>query len=195
MTMVIGPDDLIYIAQGLGEASDGHTGTLSDFWTLDPETLVFTLFAGFITSAVSGTCSTKGDFSTSLLPPSGRGRYIFSDGDGAVYFGGGSGRDFSLSWGWLSTVWKYKISTGEFGWVEGESLRHDTSTTAALMPSHLSTVTSDVQSNRIYIIPGEKDWNDGNRDYQGDVWVFDTMNDSFIGYSGPGLSNQSANFI
>jgi N-acetylneuraminic acid mutarotase len=107
---------------GYGDDSVGTVGNLNDLWKYDVAAHQWAWMGGTELSDQTGVWGSQGVPSTSNYPGARASAVSWVDPvSGDLWLFGGNGEDASSSAGDLNDLWKYKISTGEWTWVDGSS--------------------------------------------------------------------------
>ena len=144
----------LWLMGGYGNASSG-TGNLNDLWKYSPATNEWTWVSGDNTANQAGIYGTKGIPDAGNKPGARNAGTSFSDASGNLWLMGG----YSAA-GYLSDLWKFSPSTGEWTWVAGDN-------TANKRGIYGTKGTASAGN-----IPGARYNSNCFADANGDVWLF-----------------------
>lgn len=104
---------------GLGASATGQFQALNDLWRYSPSSGEWTWVSGSTSGAASGVYGTQGMESTSNVPGAREMAGGWVDASGNLWLFGGHGYDASGTFGYLSDLWEFIPTSGEWIWVSG----------------------------------------------------------------------------
>jgi N-acetylneuraminic acid mutarotase len=107
---------------GNGYGSIGQSGVLNDLWKYDPTNNQWTWINGSSNANQAGTYGTLGASSAGNIPGARSAAGSWTDASGNLWMFGGYGFDHTSSFGALSDLWMFNISTNQWTWVNGNNL-------------------------------------------------------------------------
>jgi N-acetylneuraminic acid mutarotase len=133
---------------------------LNDLWSFDPGAQQWTWESGSNTSGASGVYGTQGVPAAPNVPGSRSGAVSWTDTTGRLWLFGGYGQDTNGSGGFLSDLWSYVPSTGQWTWQSGAA----TGNTAGVYGSLGVAAPANAPGGRFDAVS----WIDGS----GHLWMF-----------------------
>jgi N-acetylneuraminic acid mutarotase len=188
-----------------GGASVDEYGNLSygnDFWKYNPSTQIWTWIAGSADHGALGTYGTKGTGGTTNIPGARSGSMMSADASGTFWLFGGTGTASAGYAGFLSDLWKYNVSSGQWTWVSGPNTVNQAPaygtkgipSTSNIPGSRDGGVSWIDSSGNIWIFGGLADDVNGQWDYANDLWMFNPTNGQWTWMTGSSTRNQSGTY-
>ena len=187
----------LWMFGGYGMTINLTTGYLSDLWKFDVTTSMWTWISGNSVPNSLGNYGTKGTAS-SLNNPGGRHASVaWKDNSGNFWLFGGFGKPSTNTNGNLNDLWKYNTITSMWTWISGSNLAGAAGVNGIQgTPSASNTPSSRMNSvawedgNYLWLFGGAPYASSVQTPYN-DLWVFNTLNNTWTWVSGTSTPNQS----
>jgi N-acetylneuraminic acid mutarotase len=111
----------VWLFGGYGYASTGGVGKLNDLWEYSPTTGEWTWISGGSAGNASGVYGTLGTASASNVPGARQAASSWIDSSGNLLLFGGYGYGAAGDLGYLSDLWEFTPTTGQWTWLSGGS--------------------------------------------------------------------------
>lgn len=187
-------NDNLWFFGGTGyTASSSTSGLLNDLWKFDITTNEWTWISGDSTFSITGVYGTKGISGPANKPGSRRNASMWLDGDDYFWLFGGRGFAESGGSGYLNDLWKYKVSTNEWTWVNGakqinQAGFHGTKKTGSsnTMPGsrHSAIIWKDPYNGLFWLFGGDAYSLLIGYGYFNDLWYYNVMRNEWTWISG-----------
>jgi len=158
----------LWLFGGWGYDSTGNYGNLNDLWEYNPSAGQWRWMGG--NSAFSlessgsyyapGVYGTQGVYAADNVPGGRNSAVSWTDASGNLWLFGGTGFDSAGDLGWLSDLWEYNPSTGQWRWMGGSS----TGNQSGVSGTQGVYAAGNVPGGRGFAIG----WSDGS----GNFWLF-----------------------
>jgi N-acetylneuraminic acid mutarotase len=113
----------LWLFGGWGYDENGATGELNDLWRFDGTD--WTWISGSSTVGQAGTYGSKG-VAAAANTPGARSRAVsWTDNSGNLWLFGGFGYDFPGAEGSFNDLWRFDVTTLEWAWISGSSVRNE----------------------------------------------------------------------
>ena len=156
----IDANDNIWLFGGQGLDRNGSDGYLNDLWKYEIATNRWIWISGNDLIYQNGVYGTKGVSSTNNISGGRIGANCFTDYNGDLWLIGGEGNDKNGSYGLLNDLWKFKVSTNEWTWINGSDIIDQAGIYG----------TKGVSSNNN--IPGARSFSSILKDFDGNLILF-----------------------
>lgn len=143
-----------------------NVGYLNDLWKFDPLIKQWIWMKGDNTINQYSVYGTQGIPNNSNKPGAIFGAVSWTDANGNLWLFGGFGYTHN-AFGYLNSIWKYNINTGQWTWVKGDNTIET--------PGVYGTIGVESDTNKPGARYGSQTWTDAN----GNLWMF-----GGFGYSG-----------
>jgi Secretion system C-terminal sorting domain/Galactose oxidase, central domain len=143
-----------------------NVGYLNDLWKFDPLIKQWIWMKGDNTINQYSVYGTQGIANTANKPGAIFGAVSWTDVNGNLWLFGGFGYTHN-AFGYLNSLWKYNINTGQWTWVKGDNTIET--------PGFYGTIGVESDMNKPGARYGSQTWTDAN----GNLWMF-----GGFGYSG-----------
>jgi N-acetylneuraminic acid mutarotase len=192
----------LWLFGGQGYDGSGNVGDLSDLWKYDASAGNWTWVNGSNTVGQAGTYGTQGVADAANMPGGRQGAASWVDASvtsRTLWLFGGQGYDGSGNAGYLSDLWKYDVTTGNWTWVNGSSASNQAGAygtqgiaDAANAPGARDAAVSwkDASGN-LWLFGGQGDDGSGNAGYLNDLWKYNPTRGYWTWVNGSNTSNQT----
>jgi N-acetylneuraminic acid mutarotase len=196
------PSGALWLFGGVGYATGGNQGSLSDLWKYDPVTGNWTWMKGASAINHSGVYGVLGTPAAANTPGARYGAATWTDASGCLWLFGGNGYDSVGTTGYLSDLWRYDPVTGNWTWMKG-SPAHDQAGTYGVHATPAEANTPGGRDDAVsWIDPsgdfwlfggnGSDAW--GTTGHLNDLWKYDPMSGNWAWMRGSETANQSGSY-
>jgi N-acetylneuraminic acid mutarotase len=191
-----------YLLGGEGIDSAGAKGLMNDLWKFTPSDGRWTWVSGVNTQDASAAYGTLGAGSTSNKPGCRFYGATWSDGAGTLWIFGGTGKDGSAGYGYLSDLWKFTPADNKWYWMSGPNT-HDQS---AAYGTKGTPSTSNIPGPRdkavswydstgyLWLFGGLAKDSTGTADYANDLWRYKISTGEWTWMTGSNVRNAGGTF-
>lgn len=111
----------LWLVSGYGypSPSTGSLGYLNDLWQFSPSTGLWTWISGNNDPNASGVYGNQGTASAGNVPGARYSASAWTDSSGNSFLYGGYGYDAAGELGYLSDLWQFNPSSGQWAWISG----------------------------------------------------------------------------
>ncbi len=196
----------LWLFSGYGVDGSDNWASLNDLWKFTPSSGQWTWMGGTSTAptAPKGVYGTIGVASATNMPGPRSQAAGWTDAQGNLWLFGGYGADADGKVGYLSDVWKYTPSNGQWTWVaDSEYANQPYNFTQQGTPSASATpgARSDMLSwtdskGNLWLYGGESNSiaPQGQINFWADLWMFSPSSGQWTWVGGSSTPNQSVNF-
>ena len=183
-----------------GENESGGTfGYLSDLWVYAPSSDEWTWVSGSGTANASGLYGTQGETASTNMPGARYAAVTWVDASGDAWLYGGYGYDSAGTLGYLSDLWEYSPSIGEWTWVSGSDIANQPGvygtqgmTASTNVPGARSGAVSWKDANgKLWLLGGHGDDSKGTLGELNDVWEYSPSSGEWTWVGGSDTANPS----
>jgi N-acetylneuraminic acid mutarotase len=155
----------LWLFGGYGYDSAGTLGPLNDLWEYSPTSGEWTWAGGSNTVSAKGVYGAQGTAAAANVPGARNQAVGWTDVNGNFWLFGGQGVDSAGNYSFLSDVWEYSPSSGQWTWVGGSN----TGGAAAVYGTEGTTALTNTPGGRA----APFSWVDGGANGSGgDLWLF-----------------------
>lgn len=196
----------LWLFSGYGVDGSDNWASLNDLWKFTPSSGQWTWMGGTSTAptAPKGVYGTIGVASATNMPGPRSQAAGWTDAQGNLWLFGGYGADADGKVGYLSDVWKYTPSNGQWTWVaDSEYANQPYNFTQQGTPSASATpgARSDMLSwtdskGNLWLYGGESNSiaPQGQINFWADLWMFSPSSGQWTWVGGSSTPNQSVNY-
>ncbi len=189
---------VLWMFGGNGYDAYGMNGYLSDLWSFDPKTHLWTWISGSTQDEAAGVYGTQGVADAANIPGGRQFAAAWTTASGDFWLFGGYGLDSMGIPGELSDLWKFTPSTGLWTWVSGSKSNgsagsYGTKGVASLTnapPSRDGASSWADKSGALWLFGGNGMYMPGLTGLLTDLWKFDTTSMQWTWIAGSSLANQ-----
>lgn len=193
---------LFWLLGGTGIDNQGNEGLMNDLWSYAPGTQTWTWVSGDNIQGQSSIYGTKGAGSTGNKPGGRIGAVPWADTSGNLWIFGGTGVDSAGNTGYLSDLWKYTQSNGQWTWVSGNSLQDQVAVygtkgtgSTSNIPGPRDTAVSWIDlSGNLWLFGGLAKDSAGIYDYANDLWEYAPGSGKWTWVTGSNVRNQGGTY-
>ena len=149
-----------WVFGGQGFDSTGAASGLNDLWRYNPSSGLWTWEWGSNTVNAIGVYAVRGAAAAANAPGARENMAYWSDASGNLWLFGGYGSDGTGTLGYLSDLWEYSPTTGQWTWVGGPSTTNSAGT--------FGTLGTESAGNWPSARYGAVSW----KDSAGNIWLF-----------------------
>ncbi len=169
----------LYLVAGYGYDSTGVLGPLNDVWRFTPGTGEWTWVSGANVDDALGVYGTQGSAAAGNVPGARQAANSWIDSSGNLWLFGGLGYAASGGAGYLSDLWKYSLSGGQWTWVNGGNADNASGVygsqgaiSASTAPGARQAASSWVDSTGKLWMFGGLGYGAAGNGYLNDLWQF-----------------------
>jgi N-acetylneuraminic acid mutarotase len=185
-----------WLMGGLGYASTGSVGYLTDLWKYDPVSNQWTWIKGANTTNAAAVYGTQGVSAAGNNPGGRDNATSWTDEDGKLWLMGGFNYGSSGSVLWFNDLWKYDPATNEWTWMKGDNTPNKEGiygTMGVAEPQNKPGARSGAVSwygldGKLWLMGGNG-YNNGLNAYLNDLWKYDPVNNEWTWMKGDIVSN------
>jgi N-acetylneuraminic acid mutarotase len=182
----------LWLMGGYGRDSVGGLGYLNDLWKFNMATSQWTWMSGSNIVNSSGVYGTMGVADPTNLPGARAAAISWSDSTGNLWLMGGGGYDGVGVVGYLSDLWKYNTSNGQWTWVSGSSNNGNsgvygvigTANSVNVPGARSAAINWSDGAGNFWLMGGSGVDSVGNTGSLNDLWKYNTSNGQWTWVSG-----------
>ncbi len=185
-----------WLLGGLGYASTGTVGYLTDLWKYDPVANQWTWVKGANTTNAAGVYGTQGVSAAGNNPGGREYATSWTDKDGKLWLMGGFNYGSNGSVLWMNDLWKYDPVTNEWTWMKGDNTPNKEGIYGTMgvsdpqnKPGARSGAVSWYGADGKLWLMGGNGYNNGLNAYLNDLWKYDPVSNEWTWMKGDIVSN------